>query len=185
MTDGFECMMCVSVPLLFPSFPSELFLLLLLFHLSNHQQEGPHHIFQNLKVISSIWNPRELALMKQQHRSTMIQVSTARRTLAVLFVSTGNWFVLISQMQSNYFTAQCEINNIPIWWSVMGEFTVDADSPPPRWLLLEDTWCLVPLPHRWVSNSASFWRYIKLLAVVGHCGFDSAKSSHVDMCHCV
>lgn len=84
MTDRFACMMYVSLPLLFLSFPfelSSLLLLLLLLHLSGHQQEGPLHILQNLKVISSISNPRELALIKQQHCSTIIYVGTARQTL--------------------------------------------------------------------------------------------------------
>lgn len=63
-TDRFAGMRYGSVPLLFLSFPFELSsLLLLLLHLSGHQQEGPLHILQNLKVISSILNARELALI--------------------------------------------------------------------------------------------------------------------------
>lgn len=38
-------------------------------------------------------------------------------------------------MQSNYFVAQCDLKSIQVWWSVMWEFTVKADSLPPNMLL--------------------------------------------------
>lgn len=94
--------MHVSVLLLFLPFPLELSSLLLLYR-NGHQQEDPLHILQNLNVISSILNPGELVLIKRRHRSTIIYVVTARRTLGLLLVCSTNWFILISQMQSNYF----------------------------------------------------------------------------------
>lgn len=102
MSNRFTCMTHVSVPLLFLPFPLELFSLLLLLYRNGHQQEDPLHILQNLNVISSILNPGELVLIKRRHRSTIIYVVTARRTLGLLLVCSGNWFILISQMQSNY-----------------------------------------------------------------------------------
>lgn len=93
----------VSVPLLFLPFPLELSSRLLLLDQNGHQQEDPLHILQNLNVIRSILNPGELVLIKQRHRSTIIYVVTARRTLGLLLVCSRNRFILISQMQSNYF----------------------------------------------------------------------------------
>lgn len=92
----------VSVPLLFLSFPLRLSSLLLLVYQNGHQQEDPLHILQYLNVISSILNPGELVLIKRRRRSTIIYVVTARRTLGLLLVCSGNWFILISQTQSNY-----------------------------------------------------------------------------------
>lgn len=94
----------VSVPLLFLPFPLELSsLLLLLLYRNSHQHEDPLHILQNLNVISSILNLGELVLIKRRHCATIIYVVTARWTLGLLLVCSGNWFILISQMQLNYF----------------------------------------------------------------------------------
>lgn len=97
----------------------------------------------NAKVISSVLNLRELALIKQQHCYTIIYVDMAQRLSRLLLLCRGSWILLITQMylmQSNYFVARCELKNVQVWWSVIWEFTVKADSLPPNMLFTVDTW---------------------------------------------
>lgn len=50
-------------------------------------------------------------------------------------------------MQSNYVVVQCERKNIQVWWPVIWDFTVSADSWPPNMLLPVDTWGHLLLAH--------------------------------------
>lgn len=97
---------------------------------------------QNAKVINSILNLRELALIKQQHCYIIIYVQMAQWPSRLLNLCCESRVALIIQtclMRSNYFVAQCELKSIQVWWSVIWDFTVRADSWPPNMLLPVDT----------------------------------------------
>lgn len=128
-----------------------------------------------MKVISTIWNQRELILIKQH---SIIHVDVAQQLLRLLHLCCGSWIVLITQMylmQSNYFVAQCEFKNVQVSWSVIREFTVEAGSPPPNMLLPVDSGAQLLLSDQWECkwgcllcgcNKCGAWGLSRGLAVV-------------------
>lgn len=136
-----------------------------------------------MKVISSILNLGELILIEQH---SIIHVDMAQQPLRLLHLCCGSWIVLITQMylmQSNYFVAQCECKNVPVSWSVIREFTVEAGSQPPNMLLPVDSGAQLLLSDQWECkwacllcgcNKCGEWGPSRGLAAVPYVSFQYA-----------